>query len=255
MLSRLASGIAVVVLVCSVAQADEPSGNVIRPKEVDAKVPGCSISEPGDYQATAGDLIEIEYRFPIVPTATPQSVDRKWDRGAIYPSRLGIRQLIVPNMVGAGTYLFYFKAKHAGSGTAIVIIDGERYEYRFQVAASPREEVDNTVPTFKNFTVFYNALRTEHQSHLIALGWCGEAGWTPAFTNIGQTGNFRLSFTKTPGGASAQVITPFALIAKIPAAPKSVQVEDDHGTVQVQVHGMKSAGSGENLPGTWVKSK
>lgn len=255
MLSRLASGIAAVVLVCSVAQADEPRGNVIRPKDVDAKVPGCSISEPGDYQATAGDLIEIEYRFPIVPTATPQSVDRKWDKGAIYPSNLGIRQLIVPNMVGAGTYLFYFEAKHAGSGTAIVIVDGEQYEYRFQVAASPGAKVDNTVPTFKNFTVFYNALRTEHQSHLIALGWCGEAGWTPAFTNIAQPGNFRLSFTKQPGGTSAQVITPFALFAEIPNTPRSVQVEDDHGTVQVHVNNVKSTDTGENLPGTWVKSK
>lgn len=255
MLSRLASGIAVVLLVCSVAQADEPRGNVIRPKDVDAKVPGCSISEPGDYQATAGDLIEIEYRFPIVPTATPQSVDRKWDKGAIYASSLGIRQLIVPNMVGAGTYLFYFEAKHAGSGTAIVIVDGEQYEYRFQVAASPGEEQDNTDPTCKEFTVFYNAVRTEHQSHLIALGWCSEAGWTPAFTDIGQTGNFCLAFTKTPGGASAQVITPFALIAQIPSSPRSLQVKDDHGTVQVKVDGLQSGGPGENLPGTWVKSK
>ncbi len=137
MFARAAFALLLIGLLHCVALADKtekPSGNVIRPKRVDAKVKGCRVSEPGRYRATAGDLIELEYTFPIVPTTIPKVVDREWDKGAIYGSKLGIRHLIVPNMVGTGTYLFYFEAKHEGSGTAIVVIDDVEYEYQFEVA-------------------------------------------------------------------------------------------------------------------------
>ena len=137
---RAISTMLVVGLLCSVALADEPKGNVIRPKKVDAKVKGCQVSEPGKYRATAGDLIELEYTFPIVPSAIPMKVDLETDKGAIYSSKLGIRNLIVPNMVGTGTYLFYFEAKHKGKGTAFVLIDDVKYEYGFEVSEKPKKK-------------------------------------------------------------------------------------------------------------------
>ena len=120
---RAISIVVVIGLCCRATLAEEPQGSVIRPKRVDAKVKGCQVSEPGKYRATAGALIELEYTFPIVPSAIPKAIDRKWDKGAVYGSKLGIRYLIVPNMVGTGTYLFYFEARHEGSGTAIMVID------------------------------------------------------------------------------------------------------------------------------------
>ena len=139
MMLRTVSTALVVGLLCSVARAEEPCGNVIRPKKVDAEVNGCQVSEPGEYQATAGDLIELEYTFPIVPTTIPKKVARETDRGAIFPSKLGIRNLIVPRMVGTGTYLFYFEARFKGSGTATVVVDGVEYDYRFEVAEGPEK--------------------------------------------------------------------------------------------------------------------
>lgn len=139
MLSRAVCVFLVIGLVHSVALGDKPEGNVIRPVKVAAKVKGCQVSKPGDYRATAGDLIELEYTFPVVPGAMPEDVGREWDRGAIYGSNLGIRNLIVPEMLGTGTHLFYFLAKHEGSGTAFVIIDGVKYEYKFEVAAAPKK--------------------------------------------------------------------------------------------------------------------
>jgi hypothetical protein len=133
MMFRTISAVLVVGLLSSVALAEDPCGNVIRPKRVDAKVNGCQVSEPGEYRATAGDLIELEYTFVIAPTCMPKQVAREWDRGAIYGSKLGIRNLIVPKMIGTGTYLFYFDARHEGTGTAIVVIDKVKYEYRFEV--------------------------------------------------------------------------------------------------------------------------
>jgi hypothetical protein len=130
-------------LLCSVALAkypEEPCCNVIRPKKVDAKVRGCQVSEPGEYQATVGDLIEIEYTFPIVPTTLPKKVGRENDRGAIAQSELGVRDLIVPNTIGTGTYLFYFKVIIEGSGTATVVIDDVKYEYTFKAAPRPKKE-------------------------------------------------------------------------------------------------------------------
>jgi hypothetical protein len=140
MMCRAIATLLVLGLLGSLAPAEEPKGNVIRPKRVDAKVKGCQVSEPGEYEATAGDLIELEYTFVIAPQCMPKEVARKTDRGAIYPSKLGIRNLIVPRMVGTGTYLFYFDARDVGTGTAFVVIDNVKYEYQFEVAENPNKK-------------------------------------------------------------------------------------------------------------------
>jgi len=138
MMFRMISGVLVTCLICAATFAEEPSGSVIRPKKVDAEVKGCQVSEPGTYQAVAGSLIELEYSFPVTPATVPKVVDRDWDKGAIYGSVLGIRHLIVPRLVGTGTYVFYFEAKHAGSGTAMVVVDKTTYTYVFEVAEARR---------------------------------------------------------------------------------------------------------------------
>ena len=141
MMCRVIFAVLVMGLFCDVAFAQKIQGNVIRPKKVDAKVKGCQVSEPGNYQATAGDLIELEYTLPITPGTMPNVADRQWDKGAIYGSKLGIRRLIVPKMIGTGTYLFYFEARHEGSGTAIVVIDDVEYTYVFEVAEGRKKKL------------------------------------------------------------------------------------------------------------------
>ena len=106
----------------------------------------------------------------------------------------------------------------------------------------------------KAFAVFYNAVRTEHGAHLVALGWCDEDGWTPVLDRIHQTDDCRLSFEKGEGDIRPQVITPFAVTAVIGDGPRSIIVRDDHGDHQVQVNGIRPVGSGGNTPGEWVES-
>lgn len=113
---------------------ERPFPNVIRPKKVDAKVKGCKVSEPGKYQATQGDLIELEYTYPVVPEAMPDQVNQETDKGAIYTANLGIRRLQVPGFVGTQTYVFYFEARDKGRGIAYIVIDEVKYEYAFEVS-------------------------------------------------------------------------------------------------------------------------
>jgi hypothetical protein len=140
MMSRAISAMVLMGLLCGAALAEKPCCNVIRPKKVDAKVKGCHVSEPGTYRAAVGDLIELEYTFPMYPGAMPKEVERKTDKGALFTSKLGIRRLIVPKLIGTGTYVFYFDVKIEGKGTAFVIIDGVTYKYVFEVPKGPKKK-------------------------------------------------------------------------------------------------------------------
>lgn len=140
MMSRAVSVMLLIGLLCGVAFADRPRNNVIRPRRVDARVKGCQVSEPGTYRANAADLIELEYTFPIVPSALPKNVSQQTDKGVMFASKLGIRNLVVPNHVGTGTYLFYFEPKRVGKGTVFVVIDDVKYEYRFEVSESRKNK-------------------------------------------------------------------------------------------------------------------
>lgn len=104
------------------------------------------------------------------------------------------------------------------------------------------------------YTVFYNAVRTQNGAHLFAVGWCSEGGRTAILQKDEQTSNFRFQL-KELGEGKPQVITPFAVSAKIPDPPKSISVEDDYNRYQVQVNGIDAGGSGENTSGKWVKSR
>lgn len=103
------------------------------------------------------------------------------------------------------------------------------------------------------YSVFYNAVMTGNAAYLVAVGWCSESGWTPSLIKGEQTSDFRFEF-KEPSGVTAQVITPFGVMAKIPDPPRSITVEDDYDSYQVQVNGIDSGGSGENTSGKWIKS-
>jgi hypothetical protein len=113
---------------------DGVKGTVVRPKQVDAKVQGCSIAEQKHYSVKVGDVIELDYTYPIVPEAMPQKVSVKQTSGsAVELSPIGVRMIEVPMMVGASTIGFFLEAKQAGDATVTLVIDDNRYEYAFTV--------------------------------------------------------------------------------------------------------------------------
>jgi len=106
----------------------------------------------------------------------------------------------------------------------------------------------------KNYTVYYNAVRTKYAKYLFAFGWCYEGGWTPLLQKEEETDNFQFKLEKSDGNVGIQVITPFAITAEIPGDPKSFHVKDDYNKYQIQVNGVDAVGGGENTSGKWVVS-
>jgi hypothetical protein len=110
-------------------------GTVVRPAQEEAKSKGCKIAATGNYEITVGDLIELDYTYPVVPDAIPKKLEHKQtDTGAVAKSPLGFRTVISPKQLGGGTIAFYFEAKKAGEETVTLIIDGTEYKYNFKVA-------------------------------------------------------------------------------------------------------------------------
>jgi hypothetical protein len=112
-----------------------PVGLVIRPAQEEAKVKGCRIATPGHYDVNVGDLIELDYTYPVVPAAIPKKLDHKQTGvGAVAKSPVGFRTVVSPKLLGGGTVAFYFDAKKEGEETVTLIIDGAEYQYTFKVA-------------------------------------------------------------------------------------------------------------------------
>lgn len=123
------------------AATEGVNGTTLRPAQDKAKVDGCKIAKPGAYEVAIGDIIELDYTYPVVPDAIPKKVDHKQTLGgSVVMSSLGFRSVSVPHLLGVGTIAFYFEAKRAGGDTITLIIDGEEYEYKFRVAGAEKEE-------------------------------------------------------------------------------------------------------------------
>jgi hypothetical protein len=114
--------------------ADGVKGRTVRPLQEKAKVAGCKIAKPGSYEVAVEDLIELDYTYPVVPTAIPNKVDHKQPAsGSVVKSELGFRTVSTPRLLGTGTIAFYFEAKKEGEDKITVIIDENEYEYTFKV--------------------------------------------------------------------------------------------------------------------------
>lgn len=124
-------------LVVSVSRAtDGLDGVTVRPRQQEARVQGCKIAAPGVYEVEVGNLIELDYQYPVVPGAIPAKLDSKQTAtGAVAKSPLGFRKVTTPMLVGAVTIAFYFDAKKAGDETVTLIIDKQEYAYTFKVVA------------------------------------------------------------------------------------------------------------------------
>lgn len=105
------------------------------------------------------------------------------------------------------------------------------------------------------YTVYYNAVDVMQEStHLMAVGYCSETGWTPMLRCAGPEG-FLFSLEES-GKTHAQVLTPFAIVTDFPWGSRSVNVSDgSKRSQQVQVWGIEGVGSGENTAANWVESR
>lgn len=109
-------------------------GTTVRPVQEKAMVAGCKIAKPGTYEVAVGDLIELDYTYPVVPPAIPQKVKfNQTTTGAVAKASLGFRKVTTPKLVGTETIAFYFDAVKVGTETVTLIIDEAEYTYQFKV--------------------------------------------------------------------------------------------------------------------------
>lgn len=132
--SLLVAGCLLGFMLSMAVALDSVEGTTVRPRLEAAKVKGCKIAAPGDYQVNVGDLIELDYTYPVVPAAIPKKVAYQQTlTGAVAKSAMGFRTVTIPRLVGAGTIACYFDAKQAGEETVTLIIDDAEYVYKFKV--------------------------------------------------------------------------------------------------------------------------
>ena len=116
------------------AQIQGVNDRTVRPEQDAAMVRGCMIAKPGEYAVQVGDIIELDYTFPVIPEAIPKKVNHKQTlTGAVRKSPLGFREIVIPLFAGTQTIAFYFDAKNKGEETVTLIIDGTEYKYSFKV--------------------------------------------------------------------------------------------------------------------------
>jgi hypothetical protein len=116
------------------AAVDGVDGTTLRPRQVDARVKGCKVAEPGDYEVAVGALIELDCTYPVTPPAIPKKVDYNiTNLGVVIRSQLGFRTVRTPRRVGTDTIAFYFDANREGTEAVTLIVDGVEYDYKIKV--------------------------------------------------------------------------------------------------------------------------
>ncbi len=208
-------------------------GAIIRPNVVDAKVEGCTVSAPGNYDMIVGNFIELEYSYPVVPAAMPKKVSHKETlRGVVRLSPLGFRHAVTPKLVGRQTIVFCFDAAEKGSDTITLIVDEAEYAYTFKVVNDPE-----AVPELCEAAYF--AQQVPGAVILIATGTHPTPGFKTYFEQLPITifpPQHRLMHIK-PTGIVAQVLTPFVVYTSFPADDKveEVVIHDASGEHKIKV--------------------
>ncbi len=116
-------------------------GVVLEPKMVEAKVTNCKVTAPGPYKTELGALIELSYIYPVAlappHNATPKEVRLVFagaGPNAVAESKLGIRQVLVPGLMGGAQIKAYLVAEASGTSAVEFMIDKQAYRYEFEVS-------------------------------------------------------------------------------------------------------------------------
>ncbi len=111
-------------------------GYVFRPPVGQGPSEYIQMSRPGEYKVRPGDVIEIDYRFAQAnpnPAEVAKKVSAQVTKGgAVTESDAGVR-VVDDGATAMGKLVFAFEAKAAGKDTVTVVIDGKKYEYKFEV--------------------------------------------------------------------------------------------------------------------------
>jgi len=121
-----------------------PESTLYRPAKKPAKVVGAEVSRPGDHEVYVGDMIELEYTYPVTPSTIPKEIAlMDGFEGYVLPSECGWVQGVRNELVGSQTIVFSYVAKKPGTEEvwfAIVGPDGSDHSYAYNFKVVERDE-------------------------------------------------------------------------------------------------------------------
>ena len=236
-LNRFIVCAALVAFSSSPVFGQDSSSSIIRPMLVDGKVGGAQIARPGDYRVTAGDTLELEYSYPVVPAAMPKELSSTSSDTNVLSTN-GAKTVVVPGLMGAGKKAFCFRATNAGTSNVTIMIDGNEYQYSITV-----DRVEGDTGTPELCKAVYTAIQVQKKVYIFANGVHPTAGhrtyfekakiaiWPPQFSLM----------CEKPIGVVAQVLTPFSAQTSFNANDpvESVTITDSDGKQTIKVNQVK----------------
>ena len=153
-LSKFIVCAALVALFSNPVFAQDTSTSIVRPLMVDGKVGGAQIAKPGNYRVTVGDLLELEYSYPVVPAAMPKELNSTSSDSNVLSAEGNAKTVVVPGLMGAGKKAFCFRATNAGTSNVTIMIDGNEYQYSVTV---DRAEGDTGTPELCKACLLYTS--------------------------------------------------------------------------------------------------
>ena len=233
-LSRFIVCAAMVALFSNPAFAQDISTSIARPLMVDGKVGGTQIAKPGNYRITAGDLLELEYTYPVVPAAMPKELNSTSTDSNVLSADGNAKTVVVPGLMGAGKKAFCFRATKAGTSNVTIKIDGNEYQYSITV---DRAEGDTGAPELCK--AVYAAIQVQKKVYIFANGVHPTVGYRTYFEKAKIAiwpPQFSLMCEK-PNGVVAQVLAPFSAQTSFNADDpvESVTITDSDGKQTIKV--------------------
>jgi hypothetical protein len=212
--------------------------SIVRPLLVDAKVDGTQIAKQGDYRVAVGDLLELQYSYPVIPAAIPKQLSSTSSEGDVLSSDGNAKTVVVPGLMGAGYKAFCFRAMKVGTANVTIAIDGHDYQYSVTVENT---EGDTGNPELCN--AVYTAIHVQNKVYIFANGVHPTAGhrtyfekakiaiWPPQFSLMREK----------PTGVVGQVLTPFSAQTSFDADDPvdAVTITDNDGKQTIKVIQLK----------------
>ena len=230
-------GFVIVALIANNSNA-QANTSIVRPLMVDGNVGGTQIAKPGSYQITAGDLLELEYTYPVVPAAMPKELNSTSSDSNVLSADGTAKTVVVPGLMGAGKKAFCFRATNAGTSNVTIMIDGNEYQYSITV-----DRAGGGTGAPELCKAVYTAIQVQKKVYIFANGVHPTAGYRTYFEKAKIAiwpPQFSLMCEK-PNGVVAQVLTPFSAQTSFNADDpvESVTITDSDGKQTIKVIQLK----------------